>query len=156
MNPTFLEPQAQAQALRGIAAAQAQLDELRLRVMAAASGVALADASRDVAAWQVAHLHRDLRTAKAEARLAQALDRRYEVLRAGMAEGRVHLDQAHVIAKALDDLPADLEAGVLARAETALVDLAGRHTPKELGRLGRRILETAAPEVPEAAQARQL
>src|SRR4051794_19444450 len=136
MNPTFLEPQAQAQAMRGIAAAQAQLDELRLRVMATASGVALADASRDVAAWQVAHLHRDLRTAKAEARLAQALDRRYEAVRAAMAEGVVGLDQAQVIARALDDLPSALGPETLAAAETTLVGLAAKHTPTELARLG--------------------
>ena len=156
VNPSFMDPDTQRLALVGIAAARARLDELALRIGAAAGAVAQTDAARDVAAWQVAHLRRDIGAARAEARLAEALDRRYETLRVGMAEGRVHLDQAHVIAHALDALPDDLDAAVLADAEAMLVDLAARHTPKELRRLGRRILDTAAPDIAEATLARQL
>ena len=156
VNPSFMDPDTQRLALVGIAAARARLDELALRIGAAAGAVAQTDAARDVAAWQVAHLRRDIGAARAEARLAEALDRRYETLRVGMAEGRVHLDQAHVIAYALDALPDDLDAAVLADAEAMLVDLAARHTPKELRRLGRRILDTAAPDIAEATLARQL
>lgn len=156
VNPTFMDPDLQRLALTGLAAAEARLAELRLRVMAAASTVARTDAARDVAAWQAAHNRHDLTTARADARLAEALDRRFDVLRAAMAEGRVHLDQAHAIARALEDLPGDLDPAVLADAEATLGELAGSHTPKELRRLGRRILETAAPEIAEATLARQL
>jgi hypothetical protein len=156
VNPTFMDPDTQRLALVGLATARARLDELALRVMAAAALVAETDAARDVAAWQVAHLHHDITTARAEARLAEALDRRYGVLRSAMAEGRVHLDQAHVIAHALDKLPTDLAPETIATAEATLVDLAERHTPRELRRLGQRILETAAPDLAEATLARQL
>src|SRR4051794_34361546 len=124
VDPAYMGPDCQRLALTGLAAARAQLDELTPRVMAAAAAVADTDAARDVAAWQVAHNHHDIRTAKAEHRLAEALDRRYGAVRTGMAEGTVHLDQAHAIVRALDDLPDDLPAATLAEAEAVLVDLA--------------------------------
>ncbi|MDH2413921.1 DUF222 domain-containing protein [Nocardioides sp. CER19] len=148
VNPTFMDLDARRMALLGIAAARAQLDELELRVVSAAAGAADRGAARDVAGWLVVHGHRDSRTARADARLAHALDRRHEVLRRGMAEGRVHLDQAHVIARALDDLPTDLAPETLAAAEAALVELANRHTPKELRRLGRRVWTRSPPTSP--------
>ena len=156
VNPTFMDPETQRLALVGLDAARAQLDELALRVMGTAAVVAESDAARDVAAWQVAHLRHDIGTARAQARLAAALEGRYQTLRTAMADGVVHLDQAHVIAHALDRLPDDLDPAVLAQAEAALVDLAARHTPRELGRLGQRILETAAPDLAEATLARQV
>jgi hypothetical protein len=155
VNPAFMDEETQALALSGIAAAEAQLAELRLRITATAT-VAGSSGARDVAAWQAAHQQRDLRAARADARLAEALDRRFETLRVGMVEGRVHLDQAHVIARTLDDLPADVPTDTVARAEVRLVELAGRHTPGELRRLGRRILDTVAPEIAEQAEARRL
>ncbi|GAA1952118.1 hypothetical protein GCM10009798_09210 [Nocardioides panacihumi] len=156
VNPTFMEPDAQRLALVGLAAARARLDELELRLISAAAEVAATDAARDVAGWLVAHTRRDIRTARADARLAEALDRRYEVLRVAMAQGRVHAEQAHVIAHALDGLPGDLDPAVLVDAEGMLVDLASRHTPRELRRLGQRILDTAAPDVAEQTLARRL
>src|SRR4051794_29380144 len=156
LAPAYLGPDCQRLALTGLAAARAQLDELTLRVMAAAAAVADTDAARDVAAWQVAHNHHDIRTAKAEQRLAEALDRRYDAVRSAMTQGRVHLDQAHAIVTALDDLPDDLDTPVRAHAEAVLVDLATRHTPRELRRLGQRVLEAAAPDQAEQILARQL
>ena len=156
INPAFLDPEVRGEAMRQIAAAQAQLDELALRVMASAHATAETDAARDVAAWQVAHNHRDVRAARAEQRLATALDRRYEVLRTAMAEGEVQLAQAHVIAAALDRLPVDAGADTLAEAETVLVDLATRHTPKDLRRLGERILQLLDHTDAEEVLARRL
>jgi len=156
VNPTFMDPATQRLALEGLAAARAQLDELELRVAAAAAAVAETDAARDVAAWQAAHNHRDLRTARAEQRLAEALDRRYEILRAGMADGAVHLDQALVIAHALDALPADLDPELRVKAEVALVELAAHHRPKELRVLGERILDSVDPDHADEALARRL
>src|SRR4051794_36969321 len=156
VDPAYMGPECQRLALTGLAAARAQLDELTLRVMAAAAAVADTDAARDVAAWQVAHNHHDIRTAKAEQRLAEALDRRYDAVRSAMTQGRVHLDQAHAIVTALDDLPDDLDTPVRAHAEAVLVELAGQHTPRELHRLGARVLEAAAPDQAEEILARQL
>ena len=155
-NTVFLDAEAQRVALLGIEAAQAQLAELKLRVLACAAAVAQSDAARDVAAWQVAHNRRDIAAAKAEQRLAEALDRRYERVRSAMAEGAVHLDQALVIARALDDLPADVDAEVVADAEAVLVDLAARHTPRELRRLGQRVLHAVCPDLADQALAKQL
>jgi len=156
VSPVFMEAPARALAMQSVAAARAQLDELELRLIAASADVAATDADRDVAAWQVAHNRRDRRAARADQRLAEALDRRYELLRAGLAGGSVHVDQAHVIARALDDLPAEVSLQTRAKAEAVLVELAARHTPTELRRLGKRILQALDLDDAEAALARQL
>ncbi|SFB71964.1 protein of unknown function [Nocardioides terrae] len=156
MSPVFMESSAREVAMRGVVAARAQLDELELRLIACSADVAQTDAGRDVAAWQVAHNRRDRKAARADQRLAEALDRRYEVLRAGLADGTVHVDQAHVIARALDDLPAEVAIETRAKAETVLVGLAAQHTPSELRRLGKRILQALDLDDAEAALARRL
>ncbi len=56
-------------------------------------------------------------------------------------------EQARVVTRALDDLPDDLEPGVVASAEQTLVELALVHDPDALALLGNRILSTVAPEV---------
>jgi hypothetical protein len=82
--------------------------------------------------------------AKHRLKLADALDQ-HDVTRTAMAEGRVAEDQAAVIIKAVDALPA-----MQAEAETELVRLAAHHDAKELGLLARRVLDVVAPEVAEA------
>lgn len=62
-------------------------------------------------------------------------------------EGSVNLPQARVIAAALEDLPvAEVGIEAIARAEEALVAYAATYAPRQLRRLGRRILEVAAPD----------
>jgi hypothetical protein len=73
-----------------------------------------------------------------------------------MAEGAVHLEQALVIAHALDVLPDDLDQETVRDAEVVLVDLAARHSPRELRRLGQRVLHAVRPDLAEAVLARQL
>src|SRR3954467_12271151 len=85
VDPAYMGPDCQRLALTGLAAARAQLDELTLRGMAAAAGGGGPEAPRDVAAWQVAHNRHDIRAAKAEQRLAEALEHRYRGVRSGMA-----------------------------------------------------------------------
>ncbi|MEZ5095968.1 MAG: DUF222 domain-containing protein [Nocardioides sp.] len=68
--------------------------------------------------------------------------------------------QARVIARALDDLPEDLPeevpADVVALAESTLVGHCAEFGPRQLARLGRRILDVVAPEIADAAEARRL
>jgi hypothetical protein len=61
-----------------------------------------------------------------------------------------------VIAHALEELPADVPAEVVAMAEAQLVEYAAEFGPVDLRVLGRRILDVVAPEVAEAAEARAL
>jgi hypothetical protein len=61
-----------------------------------------------------------------------------------------------VIGKALDDLPADLDPDLRARAERHLVEQAAHFCPRDLKILGRRVLEVLAPEVAEEHEAKLL
>ena len=66
-------------------------------------------------------------------------------------------DQAGVIIEAVDALPTDLTDPTLrTRAERTLLAEAARHDAKALRILGRRILETIAPEIGEAHEQRLL
>ena len=155
-NPTFMSVDEKAAALRELAAAEGQLVELRLRILADAGDLAADTAARDAAGWLAQHTRTSYADARADLRLAGALDRERPVLAAAMREGAASLAQARVIDRALGLLPAGVDAGTVALAEAHLVDRAGEFGPKELGRIGRRILDVVAPEIAEAAEAARL
>ena len=155
-NPTFMTVDEKAAALRELVAAEAQLVELRLRILADAGDLAADTAAQDAAGWLAQHTRTSYADARADLRLAGALDRDRPVLAAAMREGAASLAQARVIDRALGLLPADVDAETVALAEAHLVDRAGEFGPKELGRIGRRILGVVAPEIAEAAEAARL
>nr|WP_300052120.1 HNH endonuclease signature motif containing protein [uncultured Nocardioides sp.] len=155
-NPTFMAAGEKASALRELVAAEAQLVELRLRVLADAGDLAAGTAARDAAGWVAQQTRVSYADARADLRLAGALDRERPVLAAAMREGGASLAQARVIDRALGLLPAGVDAGTVALAEAHLVDRAKEFGPKELGRIGRRILDVVAPEIAEAAEAARL
>lgn len=155
-NPTFMTTAEKAVALVELAAAEAQLGELRLRILADAGDLAGATGAKDAAGWLARHTRSSYADARAELRLATALDRDRPVLAAAMREGAASLPQARVIERALSNLPAAVDAETVALAEKHLVDHAGEFGPKELGRIGRRILDVVAPHIAEAAEAQRL
>lgn len=86
-------------------------------------------------------------------------------VQAALAAGCVHADQAAVIVNAVEVIPtepdalpahADAPAVLKAHAVHHLLDLAQRHDAKQLRMLGRRILDVIAPELGEAAEAKEL
>ncbi|MGN0062807.1 MAG: DUF222 domain-containing protein [Nocardioides sp.] len=156
VNPIFMDTSDKQRLLLELAAAEAQLAELRLRVLAAADDVATETAARDAGAWLAVATRSRRGDAAADVRLAEALDRRYPAVATAMREGSVSLQQAHAICRALDQLPADVGPEITARAEAALVDHARDFDATVLTRLGRRVLELVAPEIAEAAEARAL
>lgn len=155
-NPCFLATGDKADVLLEIGRAEAQLAELRLRVLADAGDVAEATAARDAAEWLAHHGHQRLEETRADLRLAQALDRRYAVLARALRDGTANHAQARVVARALDGLPADTGPAVMAAAEAHLVARCADFGPRALARIGRRILDVVAPEVAEEAEARRL
>ena len=108
-SPVFLTTAEKADALRGLARVQAQLDELRLRVLAAAADVAETTAARDAGEWLANATHTRFEDARADLALAVALDRRYAVLGAALRAGQANTAQAEVIARALDALPEQID-----------------------------------------------
>ena len=155
-NPTFMSTDDKALALSELVRAEGQVAELRLRIMADAGDLADTTAAKDAAGW-LAHTTRTrFSDARADLRLAHALDREHPVLAAAMREGNATLAQSHVIHRALAALPGAVDADTVALAEARLVAHAAEFGPKELGRLGRRILDVVAPEIAEAAEAARL
>lgn len=155
-NPTFMTVEEKATALQDLVAAEGQLAELRLRILADAGDLAAETAAKDAAGWLAHHTRTRYADARAELRLAEALDRDRPRLVAAMREGGATLAQAQVIDCALNALPATLDAQTLAEAEEHLVERAQEFGPKELGRIGRRILDVVAPEIAEAAEGARL
>jgi hypothetical protein len=155
-NPTFMTTDERATTLVELAAAEAQLGELRLRVLADAGGLAESTAAKDAAGWLAQHTHTSYADARADLRLARSLDRDRPVLAAAMRHGAASLAQARVIDRALTNLPSAVDDETVALAEKHLVDHAGEFGPKELGRIGRRILDVVAPHIAEAAEAARL
>jgi hypothetical protein len=156
VNPTFMTVDDKAAALHELVAAEAQVAELRLRILADAGDLAEQTAAKDAAGWLAHHTRTRFADARADLALATALDRERPALSAAMREGAVTLAQAHVIHHALTALPDVVAAETVSHAEEHLVDRAEEFGPKELGRIGRRILEVVAPEVAEAAEAARL
>ncbi|MCY7402404.1 MAG: HNH endonuclease [Nocardioides sp.] len=156
VNPTFMTTDDKATALCELVRAEGQLAELRLRILADAGDLAVATAAKDAAGWLASVTRTRFADARADLALAAALDRDHPLLAAAMRDGDATLAQAHVIRRALASLPGSVDADVVAHAEAHLVARAGEFGPKELARLGRRILDVVAPEIAEEAEARRL
>src|SRR5689334_367602 len=156
VNPSFMRTPEKAAALAELARVESQVAELRLRILADADDVAVEFAGRDVAGWVQWATKCRGEDARADLRLAVALDRRYPTLGAALREGSANLAQARVIAKALDELPVEIPAEVVARAEETLVGHCAEFGPRQLAQLGRRIVDVVAPEIAEEHEARAL
>ncbi len=156
VNPTFMSTADKAAALTELGRAESQLAELRLRILADAGDLAHETAAKDAAGWFAKMTRTRFTDARADLALASALDRDRTFVAAAMRDGSVTLAQAHVIHRAVDALPASVDADTVTRAEAHLVAQAAEFGPKELGRIGRRILDVVAPEIAEAVEAARL
>ncbi len=156
VNPSFMGTPEKAAALAELSRIESQVAELRLRIEADAADVAEGFAGRDVAGWMQWATRCRGEDARADLRLAVALDRRYATLGAALREGSANLAQARVVAKTLDELPAEIPTEVMARAEEALVGHCAEFGPRQLAQIGRRIVEVVAPQIADAAEARAL
>ncbi|HEY3530658.1 MAG TPA: DUF222 domain-containing protein [Nocardioides sp.] len=157
VDPTFMRAGEKAAALRRVHALEGRLTGLRLRLMAASEELAQETADHSVATWLASETRTDPRAQAGDLALARGLDRRWTRLGAAVGEGSVNLAQARVIAHALDDLPTgEVDAETLVKAEETLVGYAGQYAPAQLRRLGRRILQVAAPETCEQAEGKAL
>jgi hypothetical protein len=156
-----LTQEEQRESLLLIDRVRSRLDELELRVLAAAhrNDVGAEAGATSTAAW-LAHETRQTRgRCHAAVRLAEALDERYDATRRALAAGSINPDQAEVIVKAVDaltrehdDLPPDIDA----RAEAHLLDLAEEFDAVQLRRLGKRLFEVVCPEAADKAEGEAL
>ncbi|WP_269204022.1 DUF222 domain-containing protein [Nocardioides sambongensis] len=139
-------------------ALEAQVVELRMRVLAASTDIASTHGARDVAGWVALRTGTDPGRLRAESKVATAIDESWPRVGAAMARGALSLEQARVITTGLDALPARIDTKARQRAETDLVALGagdrpgvpeGGFGPKELRRLTDRILDVVAPRSPK-------
>ncbi|MEP9385433.1 DUF222 domain-containing protein [Nocardioides cheoyonin] len=151
-QPVYLRTGEKAEVLRELVAAEAELAALRLRVMASAGDLAERDGARDVAGWLAASLPVDGRAARSDGRLAEALER-WLLLSEALAEGRVSLEQARVIASALDRVADTLTTAQRVEAEELMVAEAKSLDPRRLAVLGRRLQAVVGQDDGEAAEA---
>jgi len=151
----------QRSALVALRRGQSRIEELRLRVLAAGdrADIAAESATTSTAVW-VAHETRQTRgAAHADVRLALALDDTFAATRDSLAAGAVDGDQARVIVRAVQALPASVVASdpdLSAQAEKHLLVLAETHDAKQLKIAGRYICEVLDPEAADTALGEKL
>ena len=76
-QPVFLVPAEKGTAVAELARLEAMTAELRLRVVAVADDAASDAGARDIGAWLASVTRADFPVGRADARLAEALDRRW-------------------------------------------------------------------------------
>lgn len=148
----------QRTALVELARAEAQLAELRLRVLAQAerSDIAADSAASSTSAW-VAEATRQTRgDSYRDLRLSQELDERFALTRDALAGGGCNLEQARVIVSAVKRLPEAATEADREKAEVLLVAAAAEHDAKALKALGRHIFEVIDPDAADAALGKKL
>ncbi len=141
-------------AIADVQAAKAQLAEVEARLLSHADriGIAAETGATKTATWH-AHQTRTRRpVAFAAMRLADGLEQR-DLTRAALAEGQIHVEQAEVILRALEQLPGDLAPDIVAQAEQQLLAQARHFDAKALRVLGRRVLELISPDTADAHEA---
>ena len=101
-----MTPEQKRDALVSLTQDVAQLEALRLRVLAEAeqSEATVDSGARSAADWLAVETRQVRRDARSELRLAEKLER-YEVLASAVARGEVNLAQTRAIVAALERLP---------------------------------------------------
>jgi Domain of unknown function (DUF222) len=108
-----------------------------------------------VAVWLRSQLRLSIRSTRRLVQVATRVDRR-PALDLALGSAEVNVEQAQVIGAVVADLPEQVGADVVDKAEAALIEHADRFDPDALRRLGRRILSHVAPEVAEEAERKAL
>ncbi len=142
-----LSPEETETNLTALAALRHQVHELELRHLRQAERLDVGPerGATDTAVWWADRTQQLKRTAHHRSALADALDH-HEPVREAMAHGRISEEQAVVIVRGVEELPAEHRA----EAEVHLVELAEQHDPLALKRLADHVLEVVAPGIAEA------
>lgn len=152
VEPTFMSTQEKEAALVALTEARSQLDALTLRVLADSDDIAEAHGLRDAAAWLAVETRTTHRAARRDLGLARSLAGHAHVADA-LASGALRAEQARAIVDAVDALPAAVDVDTRERARRTMLSLAVDHDAKDLGQIGKRILDVVAPEVGESHEA---
>jgi hypothetical protein len=133
-------------AYRHLAAATAAA--LRLVAEVDRRGIAPDAGAPTTAALLTARVQMQVGQARAQVRLAHALERRPATAEA-LASGAVNVEHARVITETLDTLPATADDATVVEAEETLLRHAESFTPKVVGRIGKHLCGVLDPDGPE-------
>ena len=156
VNPTYMPAPVKAAALVELSRIASRVSALRMSVLASADDVAAEEGARSAATWLAHHTRASRGSTTAALRLGEALDARWHQTGAALSTGAVNVEQADVIARALDELPSDLDPELLVKAEAHLLAEAAHFDPQRLRVLGRKVLEVIAPDVFEDQERKSL
>ena len=118
-------------------------------------GLAVAQHASSTQVWLRERSRMSIHAAKRLSDLARAVDQR-PTLDAALASGVVNVEQAAIVAAAVQDLPAQVGAEQVDEAEAFLIDQARQFEPSILRKAGQRLLAHVAPELADAADAAAL
>jgi len=155
VEPLFMTTAEKAAALVQLQGDEAALLELKLRVLAAADDVADLHGARSAAGWLAHESHAPTGVLVGEEQLGTALAH-HDQLRAALRDGHANVAQARGVVAALAALPSSLPADLRVRAEAVMVGHCAEFAPRDLKRLGSRLLEVLAPEIADAEEERRL
>ena len=131
----------------------ARVEAERMRILKVSDDIALETGARSTAHWLADATRDGIGQVRLRERLATAAGER---TCAAMGEGAVNVAQAREIVEALDRLPKDLDPELRDKGEAYLVGEAAHVGPRELERLGQRLLEVIAPDTAEQAEYQRL
>ena len=159
LSPSALVDADVVRLLDAVTVAASRVTALQCRAVAEADHRRLGEAigARHTSQWWAGRSRQTRSQANHLTRLGVALDapQHVEVARQ-LADGTLRAEQARAIVEAVDALPSQVDAEVRAKAEEALLQLARQHDARDLRQLGKRILDTVAPEVGESHEAKVL
>ncbi|MCW6009497.1 HNH endonuclease [Micromonospora sp. CPCC 205371] len=113
----------------------------------------VAQEAASTAVWLRERLHISIHAARRMVDLAGVLDKR-PVLDAALSSAAVNVEQAHIVAKTIQDLTCEAEPDVADLAEKTLIEDHAGWEPAILRKVAARILAHVAPEVAEDADRR--
>ncbi|WP_067433533.1 HNH endonuclease signature motif containing protein [Nocardioides jensenii] len=113
--------------------------------------------ARHTSNWWAKHSRLTKSDAARRLDLARELDDPFfEPVATALADGQIHADHAHVMVKAIADLPSDLAPESRAKARDILLDDARSFDADELRQIGRHLLDVIDPERAEAEEGKRL
>ena len=157
VEPMYMPTSLKKTTLVELERARERLTALQMRIMATGMDVTDDGAYRTVADFLCTSARADRPALAALERLGNALEMRWQALAAAVADGRVSVDKAREIAKALDALREDgVPADIVADAEAHLVKEAPRFTASQVRLLARKVLDVVAPHISEDDEGKRL
>ena len=154
-----MSPDATREAMVTATRLEARIIELHTRLVAHGRSIEVENDSgaTSTANWLAHATKMTRKQAHRRSRLAHALGSDlHEPVRVAMAEGRLLVDQAEVIVKAVHELPDELDPALVRDAQAHLIDRATEFDAKALRVLAKKVLEVIAPEIGEAHEAQRL